>query len=434
MSEIIKLLNEMSPFVLLGFLLAGLMHVFIPANIYYRYLGGHSFRSVLNATLLGIPLPLCSCGVIPTAMSLYRQGASKGATISFLITTPQTGIDSIIATYSLMGLPFALVRPLAALVTSLYGGILCNLTDKSRTPEPLNSPRCTPATTNKVSFWKRILQALRYAYIDMMQDIGKWLVLGLVIAGLITVFVPESFFALFSDNTLLSIFFVLICAIPMYLCATGSIPIAIALMLKGLSPGTAFVLLMAGPAINTASILIISKVLGRKTLLVYLFSIISGAVLFGLGIDYLFPREWFTDPLVAIKSCHDESSFFNIGCSILLILLLANALIRHYCHVGGCQCGNHEETCQCGYHNETENHDKCCCNEKTESFSNEQRIVVKGMTCNHCRKNVEEIIASLPGVEAVTVDLLSGTAYIKGDVSQASIIEAIKSIGFDVES
>lgn len=444
MNEIIKLLNEMSPYVLLGFLLAGLMHVFIPASIYYRYLGGHSFRSVLNATLLGIPLPLCSCGVIPTAMSLYRQGASKGATISFLIATPQTGIDSIIATYSLMGLPFALVRPLAALITSLYGGILCNLTDKSRTSEPLNSPHCTPPTANKASFGKRILQALRYAYIDMMQDIGKWLILGLVIAGLITVFVPESFFALFSDNTLLSIFLVLICAIPMYLCATGSIPIAIALMLKGLSPGTAFVLLMAGPAINTASILVISKVLGRQTLFVYLFSIISGAVFFGLGIDYLFPREWFTAPLVAIKSsCNESPSFFNIGCTILLLLLLANALIRHYCHVGGCQCGSHEETCQCGSHeetcqcgchNETEIHDKCHCNESTKPSINEQRIVIKGMTCNHCRKNVESIISSLPGVEAVTVDLLSGIALVKGKIPRESIIEAVKSIGFDVES
>ena len=124
MREIFELINSMAPYLLLGFLLAGLMHAFVPQNLYRRYLGGNSFRSVLNAALLGIPLPLCSCGVIPTAMSLRKEGASKGATVSFLISTPQTGVDSIIATYSLIGLPFALLRPLAALVTSLFGG--CN--------------------------------------------------------------------------------------------------------------------------------------------------------------------------------------------------------------------------------------------------------------------------------------------------------------------
>ena len=120
MNEIFDLINKMSPYLLLGFFLAGVMHAFVPNTLYRRYLGGSSFRSVLNAAILGVPLPLCSCGVIPTAMSLKKEGASKGATVSFLIATPQTGIDSIIATYSLMGLPFALIRPLAALITALF--------------------------------------------------------------------------------------------------------------------------------------------------------------------------------------------------------------------------------------------------------------------------------------------------------------------------
>lgn len=135
MKEIFDLINGMAPYLLLGFFLAGVMHAFVPQTLYRRYLGGHSFRAVLNAALLGIPLPLCSCGVIPTAMSLRKEGASKGATVSFLISTPQTGVDSIIATYSLMGLPFALIRPLVALVTSLLGGCLVNKLDDKESPE-----------------------------------------------------------------------------------------------------------------------------------------------------------------------------------------------------------------------------------------------------------------------------------------------------------
>jgi uncharacterized membrane protein YraQ (UPF0718 family) len=309
MQEIIALVNEMSPYLLLGFLLAGLMHSFIPNRYYRTYLGGNSFRSVLYATLFGIPLPLCSCGVIPTAMSLRKEGASKGATTAFLIATPQTGVDSIIATYSLMGLPFALVRPIAALCTALFGGCIANIFSKKEIETPIQNIEGQSHKEEKQNFIQKIISAFRYGFIDMMQDIGRWLVLGLIIAGLITVFVPESFFASFAHNSLLSMLIVLLFAIPMYLCATGSIPIAVALMLKGLSPGTALVLLMAGPAANMASILVINKVLGKRNLIIYLFSIISGAILFGLGIDYLLPREWFTTGLSVIQeSCHNHTN------------------------------------------------------------------------------------------------------------------------------
>ena len=201
MSEIIALVNKMSPYLLLGFLLAGVMHAFVPSRLYRRYLGGSSFRSVVNAALLGVPLPLCSCGVIPTAMSLRKEGASKGAAVSFLIATPQTGVDSIFATYSLMGLPFALLRPVAALVTALFGGQVVNMFDKKdvAVAEEIEA-RKEPV----LSFGGKIRKALKYAFVDMMQDIGRWLVVGLVVAGLITVFVPASFFALFADNSLLS--------------------------------------------------------------------------------------------------------------------------------------------------------------------------------------------------------------------------------------
>jgi uncharacterized membrane protein YraQ (UPF0718 family) len=298
----------MSPYLLLGFLLAGVMHVFVPSTLYSRYLSAGNFRSVFYSALFGIPLPLCSCGTIPTAMSLYREGASKGATVSFLIATPQTGVDSIIATYSLMGLPFAILRPVAALCTALFGGLMVNrFASDGKSAATVKTDCKTPKEEFKEIIgrgWGRNLWGvLKYAFFDMMQDIGKWLVIGLVVAGLITVFVPDTFFATFQDNTLLSIALVLAFAIPMYLCATGSIPIAVALMLKGLSPGAALVLLMAGPASNAASMLVVSKVLGRKTMLFYLLSIIGGATVFALGIDYLLPQEWFTAPLKQLHTC-----------------------------------------------------------------------------------------------------------------------------------
>ena len=400
----------MAPYLLLGFFLAGIMHAFVPSNLYRRYLGGNSFRSVLNAALLGIPLPLCSCGVIPTAMSLRKEGASKGATVSFLISTPQTGVDSIIATYSLMGLPFALLRPLVALVTALLGGSLVNKLDNK---EEAVSVQAEDAPQERLSFVQRMKSALKYAFVEMMQDIGKWLLVGLVIAGLITVFVPDSFFAVFADKPLLSMLLVLAFAIPMYLCATGSIPIAVALMMKGLSPGTALVLLMAGPAVNAASMLVISKVMGRKTLLLYLFSIVSGAICFGLGIDYLLPREWFATPLVQMHACHGESvSWFNVGCLIVLLLLLANAFILRYRKPKGCCC-----------------HDGCGCHEHTEAVWG---IQVKGMTCNHCRNNVEKAILRVEGVEKVEINLATGRTAVYGTFDKDAVIKAVGSIGFEI--
>ena len=292
LSEIWFLLCEMSPFLLLGFMLAGLMHEFVPNTLYTRYLGKPTFGSVVLAALFGVPLPLCSCGVIPTAMGIRREGASKGATISFLIATPQTGVDSIIATYSLMGLPFAVIRPVVALLTAIFGGTLCNALDNDNVDDNLNlnANHNDGKKSTSTSSSKRLRRAYAYAFGEMMEDIGKWLAVGLVVAGIITAAVPDSWFVVFQDNTLYSILFVLLFSIPMYLCATGSIPIAMALMLKGLTPGAALVLLMAGPACNAASILVVGKVLGKRTMLIYLFSIVMGAIVFGFGIDHLLPR------------------------------------------------------------------------------------------------------------------------------------------------
>ena len=425
----------MSPFLLLGFLLAGLMHAFIPGQIYSRYLAKPTFSSVLYAALFGIPLPLCSCGVIPTAMSLRREGASKGAVASFLIATPQTGVDSIIATYSLMGLPFAIVRPFIAFLTALFGGQMVNMVE-AKPNQAFPKGRMSDSISNQEGivkagcscghehdhehhhhgFIKKLRSALSYAFLDMMEDIGKWLMVGLIVAGLITVLVPDSFFEIFKDNSLASMLLVLCFSIPMYLCATGSIPIAVALMLKGLTPGAALVLLMAGPACNMASILVINKVMGRKTLITYLASIIIGAVGFGLAIDHLLPREWFIPTIApSAECCHEETSIFSWICTGVLVLLLINAAWHHY------HGGHHH--CHC--------HDTETCDSPINTYDME--ITIKGMNCNHCRANAEKAILACNGVTSASVDLASGKAQINGNADLNEIRSAIEAIGFSVE-
>ena len=456
MQEIIHLINEMSPYLLLGFLLAGLMHVFIPGTYYNKYLSTHSFRSVVNAALFGIPLPLCSCGVIPTAMSLRKEGASKGAVASFLIATPQTGVDSIVATFSLMGLPFAIVRPLAALFTAIFGGQMVNLFGEKMVKESVtpdmegNCSCCHSGKENEEheSFCHKLKEALEYAYLEMMEDIGKWLIVGLLVAGLITVFVPAELFAVFQGNTLASMLLVLAIALPMYLCATGSIPIAVALMMKGLTPGAALVLLMAGPACNFASMLVINKVLGRRTLITYLCSIIVGAVAFGFVIDYLQFNGMvdFLQNLTYEKECCMEGdSWFAWACTVLLFLLLINAIVlpklglrKASCHCGGHDedsCGCHDNKTCCDCHDDHCNcetgHDDCCDEADCSDEAHETHVyLVEGMNCNHCRAAAEKALAGVPGVEGVSVELSTKQARVVGRASFESLSQAVESIGF----
>lgn len=339
MKEILDILNGMSPYLLLGFLIAGIMRAFVPGKVFSRYLAENNFRSVVNAALIGIPVPLCSCGVIPAAMSMRKEGASKGAAVSFLIATPQTGVDSVLATYGLMGWPMALLRPVAALAVALFGGALVNRLGTGEGARPLPASRSGSADDKcgcthdgegglGMSWSAKLKFALKYGFVDMISDIGKWLVVGLVAAALITVAVPESFFEMFAGNTVAGMLLVLAFAVPMYLCATGSIPIAVALMLKGLTPGAALVMLMAGPACNVASILVLGKVLGRKVMLTYLAAIIAGTVAFGFGVDYLLPRDWFEGALVS-GHCGDAHQYgvFSVACTVVFVGLLLYAMI-----------------------------------------------------------------------------------------------------------
>ncbi len=399
---IFSIFNEMSVYLLLGFLFAGILHVLVPQQLFSKYLSKNSWSSVLYATLFGIPLPLCSCGVIPTGMALYREGASKGSVVAFLIATPQTGVDSIIATYSLLGLPFAVIRPIVALCTAMFAGLTTNIFTHEENSVTIKQENNKKQGT--LTFAQKIKMVFRYGYVEMMEDIGKMLMFGLIVAGLISYFVPDNFFMIFGNNTILTMLLVLIVAIPMYVCATGSIPIAIALMMKGMSPGTALVLLMAGPAANIASMLVIGKVLGKKTFALYLTTLVIGAITSGLIIDNFLPAAWFDVSNFAMVGHHSGHFYnFKIICSIILLALFVNSII---------QKKNKENLMQ-----STSN--------KTIAFK------IDGMNCNHCKNNVTKAISALKSVKTVNVNLSEGIAYVEGDASDAEIKTAVEAIGFE---
>lgn len=402
-NSLLFMLNEMSPYILLGFMIAGLMHAFVPQHTMARHLSGHGWRSVVKAALTGIPLPLCSCGVLPTAIAMRRSGASKAATTSFLIATPQTGVDSIAATWSLLGPAFAVIRPIAALVTSFFGGLATGH-DEKRDPARKTDPtddRCDDCRPGP--FGSKFLEAMRYGFVDLVGSIGGWLVTGLVIAALISVYVPADFFAAVGSTPIVSMLAVLLIAIPMYVCATGSIPIAMSLVMKGLSPGTALVLLMAGPAANFASYTLISREMGHRTARIYLASIATGAIGFGLLIDYVLPAQWFAIGQFA-ASCHEgiDTAVFPSICSAVLCSLLIYTFIKNHIH-------------------------------KTQKFkSMTVQYNIKGMNCPHCQTAVTKAILSVNGVTDVNVNLSTGIAEVEGSHESEEIRKAVMEAGFDL--
>ncbi len=277
----------MSPYLLFGFIVAGAATLFISAQTVERHLGSRGFWSILKAALLGMPLPLCSCGVIPVSMSLYKHGASRGATISFLLSTPQTGLDNIFIVYSLLGPVFAVFSPIVALVSGLTGGLLVSLFDR-RPAE--NHAACTNACCDQTTKENRILKALRYSFWVLPADIGKAMLAGLAIAAVLSAVVPNDFFAvsMTAGGGILAMAMMMAAGVPMYVCSAASVPIAAALIEKGLNPGAAMVFLMTGPATNAAAITTLWSTLGRKTAIIYLLSVVITAFAAGLALDLIF--------------------------------------------------------------------------------------------------------------------------------------------------
>lgn len=317
--SLVDLSNAMAPYILFGLLFAGILHELVPETLVTKHLGTENIFSVIKATLFGIPLPVCSCGVIPLATSIKKSGASKGATLSFLISTPITGVDSILATYGIFGWIFTLYRVFTSMAIAMVAGILTNLFDKDIQSEPVNvkpilstveAPKtalrgvntfsavsseevascCSTGSSNDSGTKSKfsISKALKYAFVTLLGDIAKPLFLGLIIGALISVAIPQNLSDILIEHSWLSYLIVIAIAVPMYVCATASLPIAAALMLSGVSAGAAFVFLSAGPATNTVTIGVVKKMLGTRSLYIYLGSIIIGSMLFGMGLDYIF--------------------------------------------------------------------------------------------------------------------------------------------------
>jgi uncharacterized protein len=409
--ELYSLTLDMAPWLILGFLIAGLLHVFFPEGKVNSILGKSNLKSVIRAALIGIPLPLCSCGVIPTGVSIHKNGASKGAAVSFLISTPQTGVDSIMVTYSMLGLPFAIVRPIVAFITGILGGALTNkfepVSEKSEAHVINDSDNSEKSNKNIIGV------IFKYAFIDLLADIAKWLVIGLLLAALIAVIIPDDFFVNYIHNDFMGMLILLVISIPLYVCATSSVPIAAVLMMKGISPGAALVFLMAGPATNAATISVIGNSMGKKTMYLYLVSIISGALFSGFFIDTFLPREWFIGAMSHIHEGHNHDllpMWLKAISGALITIMILNIFIQKIYK----KYFKKQEI-------KTDN-----------SFAmNTIKVYVRGMTCSHCKMNVETNLKKIGGIENTSADLDTQVVTITGEnVNLKQVQETVESIGY----
>ncbi|RPJ16935.1 MAG: permease [Desulfobacteraceae bacterium] len=341
---------ESSIYMLFGFFCAGLIYAYVKTEMIGKYLGKGKIRSVFLSALIGVPMPLCSCGVVPAAAGLKKQGANNGATLSFLISTPETGVDSIPLTYALMDPLMAVIRPVVAFISAVTAGLFENFTDKKISSEqPASQTQVTgfcsitPKSSRQKSNYitsSKIFAGLKYAFIDLLGDIGKWFLAGIFIAGLISYYMPDNLIESYLGNNFLAMIVMLITGIPMYVCATSSTPIAAALILKGLNPGAALVFLLAGPATNIASLSMVYKLLGKKALMIYLFSISACAILFGFVTDFLY--NWLSISAKASTGTASELIPMQVElvAAIILSILLVNAIIREYRTPAACTCTN----------------------------------------------------------------------------------------------
>ncbi len=291
---------EAAPWLLFGFAAAGAIYVLLPAQQVARHLGRPGWGAVIKAALIGMPLPLCSCSVIPVASSLRQRGAGRGATASFLVSTPESGVDSIALSYALLGPFLAIVRPLAALVTAIAAGGLINVFDKTavrdagaslqQVPQPggATSGSCCCAHEHappRPTLLGRGREAAQYGFVEMFADLAHWLVLGFILAGLVSALVPPGFFDRIVGGGLVAMLLMLVAGLPLYVCATSVTPLAAALIAKGVSPGAALVFLLVGPATNVATMVVVGRDLGRRSLAIYVISIAVVAVALGLAVD-----------------------------------------------------------------------------------------------------------------------------------------------------
>lgn len=342
LNEIIHVFIQMAPYLMFGFLFAGILHVLIKKDMIVKHLGKNSGGAVIKASLFGVPLPLCSCSVIPTAISLKKNGASNASVLSFLLSTPLTGVDSIIATYGFLGPVFGVFRPISAFFIGIFGGIsaLFINTEKPAIPEdPINEKSCccnsnceTQEHENKTNnVFEKINNIFEHAFKTLLDDITLPLVIGIVISGFISWLIPDNYFADLNVPVLVQMLAMIVVGIPLYICATSSLPIGAALLLKGLSPGVVFVLLVAGPATNSATVALIVKQFGKKFFILYFAAISILSMGFGLLLDKIISIYNFSINIGLDKHGeHEQTILLNISAIIFLLLILLSIKRRFF--------------------------------------------------------------------------------------------------------
>ncbi|RCU49611.1 permease [Corallincola holothuriorum] len=337
-NSLMDIFIESAPWLLLGFFVAGLIKSFVPADFMSRHLGGRGIWATVKAAVIGAPLPLCSCGVVPAALGLRRSGASKNSTVSFLVATPETGVDSIAVTYALLGPVMAIVRPIAAIFSGILSGVLVGKAEASdgslaasADAEKATSSCCSsqgscssekPRATEKVSVYQRLVAGVGFSFHDMLKDIAFWLLIGLAFAAAVQTWVPASFLAQWGSGFLAFVVMALI-GVPMYICATASTPIAAGLLLAGVSPGAVLVFMMVGPATNLGTLAIVGKELGKRALVAYLGGVVIASFMFGYLLNIVVVAQGWD---IAGKAHEHMASEGMI--SQLSALLLGAAILR----------------------------------------------------------------------------------------------------------
>lgn len=384
---------ELAPWLLLGAVVGGLLHGLVPAELIHRQLRG--LGGVVRAVVLGVPLPLCSCGVIPAGVSLHKRGASNGASVGFLIATPQTGVDSALVAAGFLGWPFALYKVGAALVTGLVGGALVEVVD----------PGVAPAGTADDAHSDRSVSGMVAHALDLIRSIWGWLAFGIVASAALTVFVPPgSLSGLAGGAAVVALLLVLLASVPLYVCATASVPIAAALVEAGLPTGAALVFLMAGPATNVATLGAVWRTFGTRSVALYLGTLVVGSV--GLGLAY----EPLLGDLVALQTGqHAHTAWWAAASAVLLLGAFAVFAVQ--------DAQSAVRRWQAG---------------RTRAETQTVEVPVAGMTCRGCAGKVERALLASPGVTSVVVDLDPGRAVVHGTASLAQLRGTVEAAGFTV--
>ncbi|MDB9744136.1 permease [Fibrobacterales bacterium] len=316
--------EEMAPSLLFGVLVAGFLKVFMPTKWVQKRLSGTGLWASVKASLLGVPLPLCSCSVLPVAAHFRKSGATKTSTLAFLGSTPATGVDSMMATYGMLGPGIAIIRPVLAFFSGVFAGWIQS-EDKSERPSELKNDESS--VISNLSLLKRLQMGVDYSVNDVIPDLRKWLIIGLLIGAFIEILLPSDSLSFLSTNPWLAYGIVLAIGIPLYTCSTGSIPIALALMSKGLSPGAVVIFLAVGPTMSTASLGFVGGTFGRVTLFKYVGSIALVSLLVGVFVDWIAP---FWSLIDVGKILHNHHAIWEFGFYSLVTVLFWMLMLKEW--------------------------------------------------------------------------------------------------------